>query len=129
MSNPAVIRRPPAAAEITSTIGGTDRIRGELHVGGCARVDGVIRGSVERGSDTAQLVVGPGGHVRGDIRVHDAWIEGQVVGRIEATGHVDIAATATVEADIDYGTLRISAGAEVNGALRCPATELRADEE
>lgn len=129
MSNPAVIRRPPAAGEITSTIGAADRIRGEFHVGGCARVDGVVRGSIERGNDGSRLVIGPGGYVRGDIRVHDVWIEGQVVGRVEATGHVDIAATATVEADIEYGTLQIGAGAEVNGTLRCPATELRTDEE
>lgn len=122
MSKPPVNRRP-TAAEITSVIGAEDRIRGELHVSGCARIDGVIRGSVERQGYQACAVVGTSGHVRGDIHVHSIWIEGQVVGTVEATGHVEIAATATVEADISYGTLSIAAGAQVSGRLRCPRAE------
>lgn len=122
MSNPTVIRRP-SAAEITSIIGAEDRVRGELHVSGCARIDGVIRGNVERHGNLACAIVGASGHVRGDIHVHSIWIEGQVIGTIEATGHVEIAATATVEADISYGTLGIAAGAQVSGRLRCPRAE------
>lgn len=129
MSDPYAVPRPPTSGEITSTIAVEDRVRGELHVGGCARVDGVLRGSIERsGGDWPRLVIGASGHVRGDIRVHSVWIEGQVVGSIEATGHVDIAPTARVAADISYGTLRIGAGARVDGQLRCPRAELRADE-
>lgn len=122
MSNPVVSRRP-ATAEITSVIGAEDRVRGELHVSGCARVDGVVRGSIERHGDQACLIIGTSGHVRGDIHVHSIWIEGQVVGTIEAVGHVEIAATASIEADISYGTLSIAAGAQVSGRLRCPRTE------
>ncbi len=73
-------------------------------------------------------MIGASGHVRGDIRVHSVWIEGQVIGSIEATGHVDIAPTATVAADISYGTLRIGAGAHVDGRLRCPYAEPEIDE-
>lgn len=116
MKNPPLVRRP-AAAEITSVIGVEDRVRGELHVAGCARIDGVLRGSVERHGDRAWLVVGTSGHVRGDLRVHSVWIEGQVIGTIEATSHVEIAETATVDADIHYGTLTIAAGAQVSGRL------------
>lgn len=122
MSNPAVMRRP-TAAEITSIIGVEDRVRGELHVSGCARIDGVIRGSVERHGSRARAIVGTSGHVRGEIHVHSIWIDGQVIGTIEAEGHVEIAATATVEADISYGTLSIAAGAQVSGRLRCPRAE------
>lgn len=122
MSDSAVNRRP-AAAEITSVIGAEDRIRGELHVSGCARIDGVVRGSIERQGDQACVIVGTSGHVRGDIHVHSIWIEGQVLGTIEAAGHVEIAATASVEADIRYGTLGIAAGAQVSGRLRCPRAE------
>lgn len=116
MKNPPVIPRPPAAG-ITSTIGVVDRIRGELHVAGCARIDGVLRGSVRRHGEQACVIVGTSGHVRGDVRVHSIWIEGQVIGTIEATGHVEIASTATVDADIRYGTLAIAAGARVSGRL------------
>lgn len=122
MNKPPAIRQP-AATEITSTIGVEDRVRGELHVSGCARIGGVVRGSIVRHGNEACVIVGTSGHVRGDVRVHSIWIEGQVVGTIEATGHVEIAATATVEADISYGTLGIAAGAQVSGQLHCPRAE------
>jgi len=120
--------RAPGPAEVTSTIGARDRIRGELHVGGCVRIDGVIRGDIEHIGPDARVIVGTGGYVQGDVRVHSIWIRGQVLGKIEAAGHVDIAADAVVHADITYGTLRIGAGAAVTGRLRCPEAELRADD-
>lgn len=109
--------------EVTSIVGAGDRIRGELHVAGCARIDGVVRGNIERHGNDACAIVSPGGHVRGDIHVHSIRIEGQVVGRVEATGHVEIAASATVDADLQYGTLAIAAGAQVNGRLYGPWSE------
>lgn len=118
----------PRPSEVTSTIGAQDRIRGELHVGGCVRIDGVVRGDIEHIGPRAGVILGPGGHVRGNVRLHSIWIEGQLIGTIEADGHVDIAPGAVVHADIAYGTLRIGAGAEVSGRLRCPEAELRADE-
>lgn len=124
MKNPPVVRRP-ASTEITSVIGIEDRVRGELHVAGCARIDGVLRGSVERYGDRACVIIGTSGHVRGDVRADSVWIEGQVIGTIEASGHVEITSTATVDADIRYGTLVIAAGAQVSGRLSGP----RFDEE
>jgi len=120
--------RPPGPADVTSTIGANDRIRGELHVGGCVRIDGVIRGDIEHIGPESRVIIGPGGYVRGDARLHSIWIEGQLLGTIEASGHVDIASGAVVHADITYGTLRIGAGAAVTGRLRCPEAELRADD-
>lgn len=119
----------PGGGEITSTIGASDRIRGELHVGGCVRIDGVVRGDIDCIGSRARLILGPESHVRGNVKIHSIWIEGQLIGDIEAEGHVEIAPGAMVQADIRYGTLSIGAGAQVTGRLRCPMAELRADEE
>lgn len=122
MSKRPAIRQSDLTA-VTSVVGAGDRIRGELHVAGCARIDGVVRGSIERHGNDACAIVSAGGHVRGDIHVHSIRIEGQVVGRVEATGHVEITASATVDADLQYGTLTIAAGAQVNGRLYGPLSE------
>lgn len=128
MSKPFEPPRAPGADEFSSRIGVRDRIRGELHVGDCVRIDGVIRGDIDQIAPHARVSVGPDAHIRGSVRIHSIWIEGQVTGEIEASGHVDIGPGAVVDANIAYGTLRIGAGAEVNGRLRCPEAELRADE-
>ena len=78
--SPVTVQQRPRPNEITTRIGAPDRVRGELHVGGCARIDGVVRGSIERASDTSRAILGPGGHIRGEIRVHSIWIDGEVVG-------------------------------------------------
>jgi len=128
MSKSPQTPRSPGPGEVTSTIGAQDRVRGDLHVGGCVRIDGVIRGNVDHLDPHATAIVGPRGHVSGSIRVRNVWIEGQVVGDVRADGHVEIAPGAVVKGDIAYGTLRLSAGAEVNGQLRCARAEMRADE-
>lgn len=129
MNKPVQSPRMPSAAEVSSNIGSHDRIRGDLHVGGCVRIDGVIRGNIDHIGPYASVILGSGGHVRGNARLHSIWIEGQFVGDIQATGHVDIAPGAVVHADIRYGTLRIGAGAEVIGRVHCPETDLRADDQ
>lgn len=128
MSKSPQTPRSPGPGEVTSTIGAQDRVRGDLHVGGCVRIDGVVRGDIDHIGPGAVAIIGPRGHVRGNVRLHSIWVEGQLVGDIQAEGHVEIAPGAVVSADIAYGTLRISAGAEVNGHLRCPQAELRTDE-
>lgn len=120
--------RRPIAPEITSTLGVRDRVRGELHVGGCVRIDGVVRGDIEHIGPHASVILGAEAHVRGNVRLHSIWIEGQLIGDIEASGHVDIAPGAVVEADIRYGTLSIGAGAEVTGQLSCLVSALREEE-
>lgn len=118
----------PGGSEVTSTIGRKDRVRGELHVGGCVRIEGIVRGSIEPIGDDARAIIVHGAHLEGRVRLHSIWIEGEVVGDIEASGHVDIAPGAVVHADISYGSLSIGAGAEVVGRLHCPWAEWRAEQ-
>jgi cytoskeletal protein CcmA (bactofilin family) len=54
------------------------------------------------------------------VKVARVRIEGNVVGSLEVDGHVEITASAKIDADvITYGSISIDAGARVNGTLRC----------
>lgn len=116
--------RHASDADITSIIGVRDRIRGDFHVGGGLRVDGVIRGNVVAASDDAVLIVSPNARIEGDIHVVRARLDGHVTGTVTVDGHLDVRAGAIIEGDVRYGSMAIHPGAAITGAL-CP---LRIDE-
>jgi len=105
-------------ADITTTLGPADRTRGDLHIGGGLRVDGVVRGNIAPNGDGSTVIVAESGHVEGDIKIGRARIDGRVTGGLDIEGHLDVSAGATIEGDILYGSMSMEAGACVNGAVR-----------
>jgi len=113
--------RSAGNADITSTVAARDRIRGDCHVGGGLRIDGVMHGDIKPGGPDSAVIVGPDGYVEGNLRAARMRIDGQVKGAIAVDGHLDIGAGAVVAADIRYATLSIAAGAAVSGVLTSAA--------
>lgn len=111
--------RHATEGDVTSILGRRDRTRGDLHVSGGLRVDGVVRGNIEPGGNDAAVLVSPGGHVEGRIRAQRVRVEGHVTGAMIIEGHVDVMARAVIEGDISYGSMSIAPGAVVNGRVRC----------
>jgi len=105
--------------DVTSILGRRDRTRGDVHVSGGLRVDGVVRGNIEPGGNDAAVLVSPGGHVEGRIRAQRVRVEGHVSGSMIIEGHVDVMPRAVIEGDISYGSMSIAAGAVVNGRVHC----------
>ncbi len=105
-------------ADITTVLGRPDRTRGDLHVGGGLRVDGVVRGNIAPNGKGSTLIVAESGHVEGDITVTRARIDGRVTGGLDIEEHLDVSAGATIEGDILYGSMSMEAGACINGAVR-----------
>jgi len=103
--------------DITTILGKRDRTRGDLHVTGGVRVDGVVRGNIEPVSIDAAVIVSRTGSVQGNIHVHRARIDGRVKGNILTEGHLDLTSSAVIEGRVSYGSLSIEAGADVNGEL------------
>lgn len=110
--------------DMTSTIGQRDRTRGDFHVGGGLRVEGVVRGNILASDDDASLIVRPRARVEGDVRIGRARIEGHVTGTVTVTGHLDIVDGGVVEGDVHYGSIAIAAGARVTGVLSSRRSEL-----
>lgn len=109
--------RHASDADITSIIGVRDRTRGDCHVGGGLRVDGVVRGNVLASSDDAALIVSPNARIEGDIHVTRARLDGHITGTVTVDGHLDVRAGAVIEGDVRYGSMAIEPGASVTGTL------------
>lgn len=92
-----------AEVTITGNIGGT----GNLHI------DGRVEGDVAATS----VIVGQGGHVRGNIVAGDATIAGGVEGTVSAKS-LTIEASARIAGDLAYDTVSIASGAEVEGRVK-----------
>lgn len=109
--------RHASDADVTSIIGVRDRARGDCHIGGGLRVDGVLRGNVVASSDDAVLIVSPNARVEGDVHVTRARLDGHVTGTVTVDGHIDVRAGAVVEGDVRYGSMAIETGASITGTL------------
>ena len=111
-------------SDMTSKIGQRDRTRGDFHVGGGLRVEGVVRGNILAAEDDASLIVCPRARVEGDVRIGRARIEGHVTGTVTVIGHLDILDGGVVEGDVHYGSIAIASGARVTGVLSSRRSEL-----
>ncbi|MEF8833259.1 MAG: polymer-forming cytoskeletal protein [Halofilum sp. (in: g-proteobacteria)] len=109
--------RHASDADITSIIGVRDRTRGDCHVGGGLRVDGVVRGNVLASREDAALIVSPNARIEGDIHVGRARLHGHVTGTVRVDGHLDVCSGAVVEGDVRYGSMAIETGASITGIL------------
>ena len=89
-------------------------IRGELEFKTYFRVDGRVEGKVR---SRAELVVGEGGVVEGDLEVARCVIGGEVRGTIRSTEQVMLHATAKVWADIQTPALVMEDGAFLEGSV------------
>ncbi len=89
-------------------------IRGELEFSTYFRVDGRVEGTVR---SKAELVVGEGGVVEGELEVARCVIGGEVRGSIRATEQVFLHDTAKVWADIQTPALVMEDGAFLEGSV------------
>lgn len=110
-------------SDVTSVLSREDRTRGDLRIGGCVRVDGVVCGDIEPVSDHAAVIIGRDGFVEGNIHVCRARVEGRVFGAIRVDGHLDVTATAIIEGDLAYDSIRVEPGAWIDGRARCTRSE------
>ena len=89
-------------------------IRGELEFKTYFRVDGRVEGKIR---SQAELVVGEGGVVEGELEVARCVIGGEVRGTIRSTEQVTLHTTAKVWADIQAPALVMEDGAFLEGSV------------
>lgn len=96
-----------------SVIGATLTVDGNLRTDADLLVDGQIKGDVR----CAQLIVGKGGIIIGNIVAHEVVVRGTVKGTIRAIS-VILEGNARVEKEIVYKTLVIERGTYFEGVIR-----------
>jgi cytoskeletal protein CcmA (bactofilin family) len=101
----------------TSLIARGTVIRGDVHFSGALHLDGRIEGAVLAVEEHAVFTLSENGVVQGEIRVPHAIINGEVHGDIHAGERLELAPQARITGDVNYRTLEMAAGAQVNGRM------------
>lgn len=103
-------KTPTATANVVSIIGADVRIVGDIITEGEMQIDGRVEGDIT----CKTLVIGPGGHIVGEIKAERVRIHGEVSGKLSAD-HITIGRTGHVTGDIQHDSLEIESGAQVEG--------------
>lgn len=127
MTDTPIHVRHAVDSDVTSVLSKEDRTRGDLRIGGCVRVEGVVCGDIEPVSDHAAVIIGKDGFVEGNIHVRRARVDGRVYGSITVDGHLDVTATAIIEGDLVYDSIRVEPGAWIEGRARCSRSQAVAE--
>jgi cytoskeletal protein CcmA (bactofilin family) len=104
--------------KLTSLIGESLHVRGDVAFAGGLRVDGHVEGDVLGSADGGSLLVlSEKGSVRGAVHVHDAVINGRIDGDLEVDHFLELQASACITGNIRYRQLQLHCGAAVHGRL------------
>ena len=96
-------------------IGAGMTIEGNISGSGNVIIEGAMKGDIELEGDS--ITVGPEGQVEGNIIAKDAVISGQMKGKINATGTVNIAQHADFCGEIKAKNISIDDGAFFKGEI------------
>ena len=100
-------RRPTVIAPGTQIVG---KITGNTEL----QIEGALEGEVHLETD---LVVGPGGQVKGDIHARTVRISGKVAGNVSGAERVELLASGTLEGDVSAPRVIIAEGAFFKGRV------------
>jgi cytoskeletal protein CcmA (bactofilin family) len=103
---------------LSSLVAAGVEIVGDVVVTDGVRVDGQVVGNVVSKSEArGLLVLSEKGRIEGNVRVHDAVINGTICGDLEVENFIELQASARVTGAIRYRTLQMACGARVEGML------------
>jgi cytoskeletal protein CcmA (bactofilin family) len=113
-------RKKSRTARITTVIGPSARVTGDIEFSGGLHLDGVVRGDVRSAPDAedpTHLVLSDQGRIEGDVHVTNLLLNGAVVGDVYVSERLELAANAKVTGTVYYHLLEMAVGAQVNGQL------------
>ncbi len=97
---------------------------GDVIVTDGVRVDGQVNGNVQSKPDCkGLLVLSEKGRIEGGVRVHDAVINGTILGDVDVDHFLELQANARITGNIRYRNLQMDCGARVEGRLECAANQ------
>ena len=104
-------------SQIDSLIGSGTELQGDVHFRDGLHIDGVVRGNVIAEGENSMLTMSEKGRIEGEVRAHSVVLNGEVVGDVHATQHIELAPQARVTGNVYYNLIEMAMGAEVNGNL------------
>jgi cytoskeletal protein CcmA (bactofilin family) len=111
-------------SRLSSLIAAGVEIDGDVIVTDGVRVDGQVVGNVlSKAGGRGLLVLSEQGRIEGDVRVHDAVVNGTICGDLEVENFLELQANARITGAIRYRTVQIACGARVEGSIACIAED------
>jgi cytoskeletal protein CcmA (bactofilin family) len=104
-------------SQIDSLIGRGTEIHGDVHFKDGLHIDGVVKGNVIAEGEDSMLTMSEDGRIEGEVRVHNLVLNGEVIGDVHASEHIELAPAARVTGNVYYNLIEMAMGAEVNGSL------------
>jgi cytoskeletal protein CcmA (bactofilin family) len=111
--NSSSMRNTPPDSGTVNIIGAGTSIEGDVISSGDIRIDGSLKGTVKT---RGKLVVGPSGHVEGEVNCQNADISGNIRGKVNVAELLSLKATAKLSGEITTGKLSIEPGADFSGS-------------
>ena len=112
---------------LSSLIATGVEVVGDVIVTDGVRVDGRVAGNVLSKPDArGLLVLSEKGRIDGGVSVHDAVINGEIMGDVEVDHFLELQANARITGNIRYRNLQMECGARVSGRLECVADNANA---
>ena len=87
-------------------------IVGDVKSNGDFRIDGTLKGTL---SVKGKLVVGPSGHIEGQIECQNADVSGEIKGKINVSELLMLRSSAKINGDIFTGKIAIEPDAQFTG--------------
>ncbi len=93
-------------------------IVGDIKVTGGLHIDGVVKGNIlADDSSSAMVRISEKGRVEGSISVPRIIVNGEVIGDVQASQHIELAQKAVITGNVYYTMMEMVLGARVNGNL------------
>ncbi len=94
------------------------KVVGDLHFTGELQVEGKVVGNiVAEDSKDARVVIADTGLIEGEIHAPLVIVNGKVIGNIYSSKHLELAAKGVVTGTVNYHSIEIVKGAQVNGSM------------
>jgi len=87
-------------SQIDSLIGSSTEIRGDIHFKDGLHIDGVVKGNVIAEGEESMLTMSKDGRIEGEVRVHNLVLNGEVIGDVYASDHIELAPEARVTGNV-----------------------------
>ena len=88
---------------------------GNLTFDGALQVDGKVKGVIK--ASGGMVHVSAEGKVEGEIHAPHVILDGEMLGNVFATEHLELGPRARVRGDVQYGVMEMARGAQIDGSL------------
>ena len=105
------------AAKIDTLVGKHTKVEGDVKFTGGLHVEGCIEGNVIADDEDSILILSENGLIKGEVRVPNMVLNGNVEGDVHASNRVELATKSRVTGNVYYNLIEMAIGAEVNGNL------------